>query len=332
MVSQIIGTGDGVQAVAGVAPGAQVVFYTVSNPAADSQMGDSCKGGGLNRALVRAVNDDARIISISLAVSGMTDMDKGLVAWLQQQGVIIVAGLPNDRKEDLVVGRLLADYSGVVAVGSIDMNGDLPNLDRTQAPERHPRITVRAPGEDLLCQGDRDKRVWEGTRICSGNSYATPITAGMLALLAQKYPDATNNQLLQVLIRHTGPEAHPLGHDEHYGYGIVNLQHMLRTDPTQYPDVNPLLSDTPAWDGDITIADVRNATLHWGLGGESDIGVTPIPDPSPSPGQDVTTQEDASSWGWVVGAAVLVVVLVVLVVVVVVVVLVSRGRRGPGAV
>jgi len=85
---------------------------------------------------------------------------------------------------------------------------------------------------------------------------ATPIVAGMLALVASKYPDATGNQLLHSLIANTGSEEHEVRHDSVYGYGIPNLTRMLAVDPTGYPDVNPLASDTPAWDGDLTLADI----------------------------------------------------------------------------
>ena len=60
----------------------------------------------------------------------------------------------------------------------------------------------------------------------------------MLALARQKWPDATANQILQVLT-HTGLNPN---HEwnKYTGYGAVNPSALVNTDPSQYPDENPL--------------------------------------------------------------------------------------------
>ena len=67
---------------------------------------------------------------------------------------------------------------------------------------------------------------------------ATPMVAGFLALARQKWPDATANQLLQLL---TKTALNKEGTWNPYtGYGVASLGAMLNTDPSQYPDENPL--------------------------------------------------------------------------------------------
>jgi subtilisin family serine protease len=110
----------------------------------------------------------------------------------------------------------------------------VPNTDRD--------VDVAAPGVGILNQGTAEEG-WAGQILGNGTSFATPIVAGFLAVTAQKYPDATSNQLIQSLIHNTGVDDHELTYDsaQLYGYGVVSLTHLLRVDPTTYPDVNPLL-------------------------------------------------------------------------------------------
>ena len=71
-----------------------------------------------------------------------------------------------------------------------------------------------------------------------GTSISTPIVAGFLAMARQKWPDATSNQLLQLLIHTTvNPDG---GWNQYTGYGVASPATMMNTDPSQYPDVNPL--------------------------------------------------------------------------------------------
>ena len=72
-----------------------------------------------------------------------------------------------------------------------------------------------------------------------GTSISTPLVAGMLALARQKWPDATANQILQLLV-HTGLNPN---HDwnQYTGYGAIDGGALVNTDPSQYPDENPII-------------------------------------------------------------------------------------------
>jgi hypothetical protein len=64
------------------------------------------------------------------------------------------------------------------------------------------------------------------------------LTAGGLALVRSRYPEATGNQIVQHLIRHTTDDT--LTFRETFGFGFINLPEMLENDPTRWQDVNPL--------------------------------------------------------------------------------------------
>ena len=92
--------------------------------------------------------------------------------------------------------------------------------------------------------GDTDGS-WAQAEIASGSSFAAPLVAGMLAMVKQKYPDATGNQLIQSAIRNTGQKDHDLAFDAEsgFGYGLAWPAHLLQENPSQYPDENPLLTN-----------------------------------------------------------------------------------------
>lgn len=265
VVSMIVGTGKGypgqAQAVSGIAPKATVLFYSAAS-------GDNLTNGVLRcntsasstistqaRAIEQAVDDGAEILSIS-QTGQFAGEEMKAVEWALHKGVIIVVGLPNLGKQS----AMFAALNGVVTVGAID-----PDLKAALGGGVDEYADVRAPGTQILAQGDRQSRTWQATQIVEGSSFATPLVSGMLAAVWSRYPKATRNQLLQSLVRNTGGQDHALDRDATFGYGLASEAHMLRVDPTQYEDVNPLLttSGTPALvstGGDFTAADVASAT------------------------------------------------------------------------
>ena len=71
-----------------------------------------------------------------------------------------------------------------------------------------------------------------------GTSVASPIVAGFLALAKQRWPQATSNQLLQLLVKTGLNPDH--GWNKYAGFGGIDPGAMLNTDPSQFPDENPL--------------------------------------------------------------------------------------------
>ena len=72
----------------------------------------------------------------------------------------------------------------------------------------------------------------------SGTSVASPIVAGVLALAKQRWPEATSNQLLQLLVKTGLNPDH--GWNKYTGFGGIDPGAILNTDPSQFPDENPL--------------------------------------------------------------------------------------------
>ena len=311
MASLIIGNGKGVggqPGVLGVAPGARVLHYPVSQE--DSCLGSTYRGFPL--AVEEAIAAGADIITNSWGTpSGTGEWDAAL-ALAQREGVIIVAASQQDGS-----GRFEwpASANGVIAVESANASLELPD-----AAVASPQLGVVAPGEGirtLLWSGG----AWNTYDLTNGSSNATAWTAGALALAWSAHPDATANQMIQSLLRTTSGHDGELLRDDTWGYGAVNIPAMVTTDPTAYPDTNPLL--------------LQGEGLHPSyedvLGGGQT--ATPAPDQTQTPTaapkperDDKRTDTDGLSPLLLVGAGVLALALVAGVVVAVVS---SRQRPGP---
>ncbi|TFV96698.1 S8 family serine peptidase [Leifsonia flava] len=254
--SLIVGDGsgsDGAAGVYGAAPGAKLLYYTgvITPPTVSGlQFDGQCRPVDdptsitTIEAVNAAIDDGADIISISLALEADQDWIPTILR-AAREGVVIVAGLP-DKPGSQSDG--FARYNSVVAVQAIGADGAALATDGV--PNSFEKVTVANAGLGILTQGSGSdtpaaERNWTDQALGDGTSYATPLTAGFLAVVKQKYPKATGNQLIQTLIHNTGAGNPDLIHDNTYGYGTASLTTMLTVDPTTYPDVNPLILDDP---------------------------------------------------------------------------------------
>lgn len=310
VVSYIAGTGAE-SGAKGVAPGADVLYYRVT-PNGDVPCEDAAgeeRYEAIAEAIDSAVAAGADVISTSLGF-GPGHGIREAVARAIARDVIIVSALSN-QEGDLLEDVLWSTYlNGGVSVQAIDRTGavqtHVSGLGDERAPNVDSSVDIAAPGIGLLFQGTPEQG-FAGQRLATGNSFATPIVAGFLAVAAQKYPEATHNQLLQSLILNTGNGDHPLARDDTYGYGFVSLTNLLEDDPAQYPDVNPLIEP----DGEPTAEEIAAAA-------------------DPTPSADPVDPGTAPHAGFPVLLVVVVVgvlVLVLAAVIVLVVALAARSRR-----
>ncbi|MBG6108373.1 subtilisin family serine protease [Frigoribacterium sp. CG_9.8] len=237
--------------VKGVAPGAKILFFAVGG----STPGDSpdemmCNGDSVDASAVStAVAGGAQIISVSLGIDSSPDLIAAIAA-AKRAGVVVLGALPNETTGETGApsGNFPAAANGVVTVQAIGADNAIEETDGKPNVFPLTKTDIAGPGIALLTQGSSDPNTREGVTIGDGTSYATPIIAGFLAMVKQKYPAATGNQLIQTLIHNTGTGTgtgnHPPARDAkgEVGYGLVSLDHMLEVNPTTDPDVNPLIS------------------------------------------------------------------------------------------
>ena len=215
----------------GVAPDATLIAY--SAPTDSALMTDECKKGesrvkGLSFGPIQqAMNDGAQIISISRSDNNHhQDPLKWAIVRAMVQGVIIVGPMGNDAKDenDASYGW----WSGTVGVSAIDASGQLASYSSWGQGVVAAGVGGPVKARDYEAGGVKDVQ---------GTSISTPIVAGQIALARQRWPQATPNQILQ-LVTHSGSNNGVW--NQYTGYGALSLDAMLGNDPSQYPDENPL--------------------------------------------------------------------------------------------
>lgn len=239
----------------GVAPGATLMTYALSGSHYDVS-GECVDSDGnpkfpLQNLIHQAIDDGAQLIVISTpyvdeeaeGVSPIFDLEakrilfrnrqelnKWAVAHAMASGVPIVASVGDEPQDS--TDYSYSALSGVVGVSAIAPDGQLA------ARSSWGQVVTASLGTNVNVRMYPDKNVEK--MDCA--SCASAITTGFLALAREKWPQATGNQLLQLLVR-TGKNSGD-SWNERTGFGPTDLDAMLSTDPAQFPDENPLPDKT----------------------------------------------------------------------------------------
>lgn len=231
----------------GIVPDATLLSYSVLDPTSHAETDCTAPSGfptnhrlsDLSSLINHAINDGATVINLSSSTSSRSEDLKWAIARSMSQGVLITASAGNESRDENE--DHLSWWSGVIGVSAIDTDGKFASYSSWGQGVTTAAIGGPIEFHDLATGTVRQNR---------GTSFSAPIVAGVLAQARAKWPDATPNQLLQLLINTA--VGHEQGWNQYGGYGAANLGGMLNTDPGQYPDENPLAdkgggsSPTPA--------------------------------------------------------------------------------------
>lgn len=217
----------------GIAPNATLLAYQMNLGANGDTPGQDCldSGNAVRSEGVwlfnQAMNDGAQIINLSASSEDGSDSMKWTVARAMSSGVIIVAAAGNDSNNNDALS--MSKWSGVVGVTAISTDG--ARQDYSSWGQGVVTTSIGGPVMFRNLQTGASDSVF-------GTSVASPIVAGFLALAKQRWPEATSNQLLQLLVKTGLNPDH--GWNKYTGFGGIDPGAMLNTDPSQFPDENPL--------------------------------------------------------------------------------------------
>lgn len=223
-----------VSSVYGVAPESSLLTYQIPATSRGDSASPACADAqnGLSKVSIpwvlnQAMNDGAQIVNFSASSSLQGDELKWTVARSMTKGVIITAAAGNEATDENSTS--LSQWSGVVGVSAIGIDGN-----RQDYSSWGQGVSTTAVGGPVKMHDFATNQIVES----SGTSFSSPIVAGVLALARQKWPNATSNQLLQLLVKTGLNPDHTW--NQYTGYGGIDPGAMLNTDPTTLPDVNPL--------------------------------------------------------------------------------------------
>jgi type VII secretion-associated serine protease mycosin len=193
----------------GAAPAASILslsigFGETQGPTSDDQIADAVRW---------AVDNGADVINMSLTRNTLewpTSWDDAFL-YAMEKDVVVVAAAGNRGSGTTQVGAP-ATMPGVLTVGGVGRDGKAS----WDASAQGISIAVSAPSEQLVGATPGGGYVlWDGT------SGATPIVAGIVALVRAAHPELDAANVIQRLIA-TATPAGVEGDDPIYGYGLVD--------------------------------------------------------------------------------------------------------------
>lgn len=242
------GTGPGGAGITGVAPGATLRTYAIYNTADPSKHQNfMCDPTAMPALIDRVVADGADIVEIPVTLKGYSDKFRAAVNRAIAKGVVLVSGAGNDGPGASPMPP--ADQTGVLVVGGFTSDlmvypgnptSSSPNWESASSDTKSRyEIHLLGPATNILGGSVVNGR-WQSNQLQNGTSGASAIVVGQFALMKQKWPKATNNQLLTSLLRNANrvpgePVWTPRG-----GFGTSSFENTLTTDPSGYPDVQPI--------------------------------------------------------------------------------------------
>jgi len=278
-------TGAGPDGIVGVAPEAQILSVSTwlgsANPAGKSDQDQ------IPEAVRWAVDNGAKVINISLGSTTPQWPQSWDAAFLyaEQKDVVIVAAAGNRVGGNIQVGAP-ATIPGVLTVAGLDRKG-VASIDSSS---QGISIGVAAPAENLL-----GGLPGGGYAEWAGTSGATPIVAGVAALIRSKWPEMSAKQVINRIVT-TAKDAGAPGKDPLYGFGVLNAEAALK-DAVPETGSNPLGS----------ISDWIRVHRRGNLSTPAPVPTTDVPSAVPTlPEAAVPAAEAPSQRDTAVGAAVVI--------------------------
>jgi subtilisin family serine protease len=248
------GTGSGA-GVIGSAPEASVLAISIGFDTGDSD-------AQIAEAVRWAVDHDADIINMSLTRNTLdwpTSWDDAFT-YAAEHDVVVLAAAGNRGSGTTEVGAP-ATMPGVLTVAGVDRAGATSD----KASAQGVTIGVAAPSESLVgVMPDGSYVRWNGT------SGATPIVAGVVALVMAAHPELDAANVINRLTA-TARDAGDAGPDVSYGFGLLDAYAAVTADVPEV-DANPM--------GDL--ADWIRVNRPHDAGGEAiEAGPAPVAAPVP---------------------------------------------------
>jgi membrane-anchored mycosin MYCP len=205
--------GQGEDALRGVAPGAKILPIRVTEVTAEGvSAARTGSASGLADAIRTAADRGARVLNVSMVLGVDDPQVAAAVRYALAHQAVVVAAVGNGHRTDGGVDPVPypAGYPGVIGVGAIDADGQ-----RLAQSQVGGYVKLVAPGGAVV------GATAGGLAPFSGTSFAAPFVAGAAALVLQRWPELTAEQVAERLYATAdpAPDAAP---SPDYGYGVVN--------------------------------------------------------------------------------------------------------------
>lgn len=161
--------------------------------------------------------DDASMNYLKSEMDGTTAIVSRAAQWAAERGIIVVVSAGNEGNVSWQIVTAPADVEDVLAVAAVDANLRRANSSSTgpTADQRlKPDVAALGVGTSVI---ERAGSLGRST----GTSLAAPLVTSLAAGVLQKYPSATNLEILEAIRKSASQSANP---DYLIGYGIPHFR------------------------------------------------------------------------------------------------------------
>jgi len=213
MVAGVIGAiGGNNKGVVGVNPDPSKFTFHIEKGLSDAGSGSM---SNILACLERCGEAGAKIV-LGLVGEGWSQAFFDTYKSLYDDGVLIITGAGNSGAN---AGKSYpAAYPHVMSVAAVNSAGT-----RAAFSQNDEQVEIAAPGKDVESTVTTNSGLGYSYTSWSGTQMASPHVAGVAALVWSHFPDCTNNQIRNVLVR-SAQDKGTAGCDEDYGHGIVKAK------------------------------------------------------------------------------------------------------------
>jgi len=172
----------------------------------------------LTSGITWAANHGATVINMSVGGFPSLQYVQDAVNYAWNKGVVLVGAAGNNNRQE---NFYPASFANVVSVSATQVNDEFAHWSSYGT-----KVDVSAPGASVQTTNCTvctyaDHNTWGDHTYISGTSFATPNTAGVIALIRARYPSDTPAQVVSRLINSSDDLGYA-GFDVRYGRGRVN--------------------------------------------------------------------------------------------------------------
>ncbi|MES2880074.1 MAG: S8 family serine peptidase [Pseudomonadota bacterium] len=186
--------------VAGVAGGAKIMPLRISDATGVTTW------SALTQAVIYAADHGARVANISYGQLPSSSAMVSAGQYLKSKGGLLVVSAGNTG-----LNESYAPTTSMIPVSATESTDVIATWSSYGS-----FVALSAPGNNIWTT-NRNGGYWQ----CWGTSFASPVTAGVVALMMAARPDLSNAQI-ESLLYATATDRGAAGRDIYYGYGRVN--------------------------------------------------------------------------------------------------------------
>jgi thermitase len=197
----VAATGDNGTGIASVAWSAQIMPVRITN-----RTDGWANGSDMIDGILWAADNGAGVVNISYDIGSADAAMNDAAQYLRSKGGLLVMSAGNSNTDN---GAGENPYI-------INVAGTTRNDTKANFSNYGNYIDVAAPAEDIMTVWENGQYAWGG-----GTSFASPITAGVIALIKATNPNLTPDEV-EIVLKNSADDLGSNGWDKYFGHGRVN--------------------------------------------------------------------------------------------------------------